>query len=199
MAHNSAHLCITSQKIVNDLKKLGITYRKSLREKVPDVPQQYLRDFIRGVIDGDGGISFTKKGYPTLQLCGGRDITTFVRDHFLANLHVYSTIGKRTKSKNGSLYLFAIGYRGNSAKTIIEHLYQDANLYLDRKFLLAKRCINLHINHRRDYTQEEKELVRRFYPTHSKGEMLSLLKNRNWSGIQRQARSLGLYKYNRGK
>ena len=196
---NAAHLCITSQKIVNNLKKLGIAYRKSLREKVPDVPQQYLRDFIRGVIDGDGGISFTKKGYPTLQLCGGKRVTAFVRDHFLANLHVYSTIGKRTKSKSGNFYLFAIGYRGNSAKTITTYLYHDASLYLDRKFFLAKRCINLQINRRKDYTQEEKELIKHSYLTHLKSEMLALLTNRTWSSIQQQAHSLGLYKYKRSQ
>lgn len=199
IVNNAAYLTITSQKIVNDLKKLSITYRKSLREKIPNVPQRYLCDFTRGVIDGDGGISLAKDGYPTLRLCGGKDITTFIRNHFLAHLQVYSTLGKRIKSKNEKYHLFSIGYRGNSAKTIATYLYHNANLYLDRKLLLAKRCINLQINHRKDYTQEEEELIKHFYSKRSKNEILPLLRNRAWSSIQQKAHRLGLYKYNKIK
>jgi hypothetical protein len=45
--------CIT---IYKDLKALGGTEQKSLTLKFPDVPNQYLPDFIRGYFDGDGCI-----------------------------------------------------------------------------------------------------------------------------------------------
>lgn len=85
IAKSAVHLCITSQRIVDDPKGLGITYRKSLREKVPAIPPQYLRDFIRGIVDGDGGISIGPRNYPTLRVCGGKEIVTFIRDHFYKN------------------------------------------------------------------------------------------------------------------
>lgn len=47
-------------KIIDWLKSKGCTSRKSLNLKFPKVPKKYLPDFIRGVIDGDGSISYDK-------------------------------------------------------------------------------------------------------------------------------------------
>ena len=54
-------LTINRQSMVNDLKALGITEDKSLTVRMPDVPAEYLPDFIRGVIDGDGWVQ--DRGY----------------------------------------------------------------------------------------------------------------------------------------
>lgn len=40
----------------------GIGERKSLTLKMPNIPNAYLLDFIRGCWDGDGSLSFTKSG-----------------------------------------------------------------------------------------------------------------------------------------
>jgi hypothetical protein len=46
---------ISSKVIVNDILALGGNFRKSLIANFPKyVPKKYLRDFIRGVFDGDG-------------------------------------------------------------------------------------------------------------------------------------------------
>ncbi len=79
----AAHLGITSQVIVSDLKSLGIVYRKSLHENVPIIPKKYIKDFIRGIVDGDGSIHFDKKNYPTLSVCGGKNTITFLQNHFI--------------------------------------------------------------------------------------------------------------------
>ena len=137
---NAAHLCITSQKIVNDLKNLGIDYRKSLREKIPNISPENIRDLIRGIVDGDGSINFNKRGYPTLSIYGGKQTITFIQNHFLLKFNIYSSLHRLTKSKNNR-YLFNIAYQCNPAKTLIEYLYVDANLYLKRKFNLSKRAM----------------------------------------------------------
>lgn len=54
-------LIINSKEIKRDLEKLGIGPKKSLIVPFPDVPEEYLPSFIRGVIDGDGWVQ--KKGY----------------------------------------------------------------------------------------------------------------------------------------
>lgn len=193
---NAAHLTITSQKMVDDLKGLGILYRKSLREGVPKIPQKYVRDFIRGVVDGNGSISIDKAEYPNLSFCGGKKIVTFVRDYFLSKFNIYSKVDKRKRPKMGKQYLFYIGYRCNSAKTLINYLYNDANLYLDRKFKLAKRCLKIEMKYRKNYTEEENQAIRQFYRPLPKDKVLLMLSNRSWSSIQQQARVLGIYKYN---
>jgi len=152
MNDKSVHFAIYSQKIVDNLKKLGVSYRKSFREgprkKFPTIPKIYIRDFIRGVVDGDGSINFDKKGYPTLSVCGKKNIINFIRDYFLSKFDIYSKVAQA--KKNGNYYnLFYIAYRCNSAKTLINHLYNNAFLYLDRKFTLSKQCLKIKIKHRK--------------------------------------------------
>jgi len=196
---NAAHLSIASQKIADDLKNLGILYRKSLRETIPNIPSKYLKDLLRGIFDGDGSISLNKKGYPSLSLCGSKKVITFISNYFLLNFGIHSEVGKRTRSKNGKYYLFSISYRGNPAQTLIEYLYQNADLYLNRKFLLAEHCMGLQINHRKDYSQEEDKLLTNLYTISPKDNTLSSLTNRSWSSIQQRARVLGIYKYSKTK
>lgn len=138
---NAAHLCITSQRIVDDLKGLGIAYRKSLREKVPPVPPQYLRDFIRGIVDGDGGISIGPRNYPTLRVCGGKEVATFIRDHFYKEFGAYSSILEYPSRGDRTLNLCAIAYRCNPAQKLIRYLYADTDIYLERKHRKAIQAL----------------------------------------------------------
>ncbi|MBU1292326.1 hypothetical protein KKH07_02535 [Patescibacteria group bacterium] len=159
ITQNAVYFSIFSQTIVDDLKKIGVLYRKSFRKspgKIPDIPQKYIRDFIRGIVDGDGSINFSKSGqqksYPNLSICGKKEIMTFIRNYFLSNFNIYSKVTQA--KKKGELYnLFYISYRSNSAKTPISHLYTNASLYLERKFRLAKQCLNIEIKHRKNYSK----------------------------------------------
>ncbi len=49
-------LQIGSKEICNDLILLGLTPKKSLTICVPQIPQEYFLDFVRGYFDGDGGV-----------------------------------------------------------------------------------------------------------------------------------------------
>jgi hypothetical protein len=144
IVRNAAHLSVTSQKLVDSLKRLGITYRKSLKETPADVPPKYLTDYIRGIIDGDGGISFDKRQYPTLRLCGSLATVSFVRKYFWDKFRAFSKITKRI-SNFPDYCLCDISYRSNTAKKIILHLYNGAGMYLNRKYQLAMRCHNITI------------------------------------------------------
>ncbi|MGM0901024.1 MAG: LAGLIDADG family homing endonuclease [Bacillota bacterium] len=50
-------LIINSKEIKKDLERLGITANKSLTVRFPNVPEEFLPSFVRGVIDGDGSKS----------------------------------------------------------------------------------------------------------------------------------------------
>ncbi|MFH1643442.1 MAG: hypothetical protein ABH967_02310 [Patescibacteria group bacterium] len=195
LVKNASHISIASQKIVDDLKILGISYRKSLRENVPKIPKKYIRDFIRGLIDGDGSICFDKREYPTLSLCGGEKIVTFVKNHFFSEFNIHSKISQA--KKNGKKYnLFYITYRANSAKTLIEYLYDHADLYLERKFRLYKRCLHTKMKNRKNYTEKEIELLRQHYSSSAKNKILAILPCRSWNSVQNKTHKLKLYKYN---
>jgi len=195
------HFSIHSQVIVDDLKKLGVSYRKSLRKspgKIPKVPKKYTRDFIRGIVDGDGSISFDKRKYPTLNICGKKEIITFIRNHFLSKFNIYSKIAQ-AKHYGKKYNLFYITYRCNSAKTLINYLYTNADLYLERKFKLAKQCSEIKMKYRRNYTEEENQIIRQFYHSLPKNRILVMLPNRTWLSIQNQAWTLGITKITRRK
>lgn len=149
---NAVHLSISSQRLVDDLKLLGISYRKSLNESLPRVPSQYLRDFLRGIVDGDGGMRIDKKGQPAIGICGGEIVMTFMRDYFLRSMNLFSKIGRRSYSEKQKNYLYEIRYKSSSALKIIAYLYNnDSCLYLDRKYKLAKRCLELKIKERKSF------------------------------------------------
>ena len=48
------------EKMRNDLNKLGLQERKSLNMVFPDIPEEYMRHFIRGCWDGDGSVFLVK-------------------------------------------------------------------------------------------------------------------------------------------
>jgi hypothetical protein len=152
ITRNAAYLCIASQKIVDSLKHLSIDYKKSLKEKIPNVPNKYKKDFIRGMIDGDGGISINSRSYPTLRLYGGINTINFVRDYFWNNFKAYSNIGKRESKLASNIYLCYIAYRTNTAIKLIDFLYKDAKIFLDRKYKLAMQCGRIQIRTRNNFT-----------------------------------------------
>lgn len=138
---NAAYLSISSQEMVDDLKILGVIYNKSLNEQWPAVPSLFIKDFIRGIIDGDGSIHFDKRGYPTISLCGGKTTLENTRNYLIKTLGVYSKLDRKSYSKRCRSYLYQIAYRCNPAKKITGYLYNNATLYLDRKFKLAQKCL----------------------------------------------------------
>jgi len=198
---NYVHFSIFSQVIVDDLKKLGITYRKSSQKnpcKIPNIPQKYIRDFIRGIVDGDGSIHFDKRNHPTLSICGRKEMMTFIRNHFFSKFNLYSKITQ--PKKNGKLSnVFYISYRCNSAKTLINYLYNNAGLYLERKFQLAKQSSKTEIKLRKNYTKEENQIIQQFYHSLPKDKILAMLPNRSWPYIQYHVWQMGLTKNKRRK
>lgn len=47
---------VHSNKMFEDLEELGIVPRKTYKNITPDIPDDYIYDYIRGVFDGDGSI-----------------------------------------------------------------------------------------------------------------------------------------------
>lgn len=76
---------ISDSKIISDVQKWGIVERKTLTAKFPiELPQEYWRDFIRGIFDGDGCVHLSKdkrRKSSYLRQCvflGTRDILSYI-------------------------------------------------------------------------------------------------------------------------
>lgn len=133
MNHNPAGtIAIARKDIVRKLMEYGIMPKKSLTIKMPYVPPQYLRDFARGVFEGDGCITLKKSLYPKIVFASGSK-------EFLDGLG--AAIEKQTGlkvyvsvDKNGTWHL---DYNSPAATEILFHYFYDgvpSNMILERKY-----------------------------------------------------------------
>lgn len=127
---------ILSDIMVNDLRKYGLFENKSLHTIFPkNLPKDLYCHFIRGLIDGDGSISFYNRQnrcchVKAIRFCQGNK--KFVED-FIKFLH--DNIGtKMVNVYQEKENLWSCAYRANSDMILlINYLYKDATIYLTRK------------------------------------------------------------------
>ncbi len=132
----------------NDLRTLGFTSRKSLKLKMPKIPQKYLGHFVRGYFDGDGCVYFNKHQvkdrknpryvFATRFTCGSRSfLATLVRVLRARGLRrgfileKYNTAYELVFSHNDSVALYRIMYNN----------LRDSDIYLGRKYKLFTHAI----------------------------------------------------------
>lgn len=132
-------LYLHSKKLFSDLARLGGTRRKSTDLKMPDVPKDFLRDFIRGYFDGDGSVHHisyiaTKnhKRYTNIRsnfTCGDLGFITNLRDVLSKLLGLYP----RLIGVYGP-HQFKLGYSQNDTLILMRYMYYPGNpIALDRK------------------------------------------------------------------
>jgi len=134
-----ARILFSSEQMTSDLIKLGCFEHKSLILTFPteeQVPTDFLRDFVRGYIDGDGSITSGGKYQPlVIRVCGTFELLTGLKNYFntlLFPAYVSDKFEKRHKdSKNN--YSLSISSK-TKALAILDELYNDASVYLDRKY-----------------------------------------------------------------
>lgn len=127
-------IVICNEKICQDLIKLGCTPKKSLTLdiKLEFITQAFIKDFWRGYIDGDGSIR--KKDYITLSFISTLEMCKKGLEFFktLVDLdtmkYKYITCLK-TRINNS----YSLAINGVKAKIILDILYKDSTIFLDRK------------------------------------------------------------------
>lgn len=120
-------LLIGNNKIVENLEKAGVIENKT--KKISSIPNvKYVDDFIRGVIDGDGSL---RKKFPNVRICGNYTFLKEIGDYLGYNYKIY---------KDKSIY--DIAFNKEDSEKIERRLYENAEVYLDRKYQIAKRSFN---------------------------------------------------------
>lgn len=138
-----AVLNLCSKKNYEYLVKLGCTPKKSLTLEFPEnkIPDEFMRHFVRGYFDGDGSFIYNKKRknatfcvLSTLNFC--KILQKYLKNMLNIDGYVASTYSKAYVYKvHGNLAFLKIG----------EWMYNDSNLYLERKrkkYLYIKQCIH---------------------------------------------------------
>lgn len=140
---NSSGFCsltICKKQIVSDLIKLGISTRKSFKDKAPTcIPDEYLLDFIRGYFDGDGSIFQTGQGYYGISIVGGKKFLTFMKNK-ISEINPLLNNGKIYKhSKSWVSYLD--WKKKEQILCFLTLIYKNSNLFLERKKSFAETAI----------------------------------------------------------
>jgi len=136
---NAARLRISNPLLVESLKQFGLT---SDETKFPSVPSEFVRDFIRGFLDGDGWIISGKRKN---EICVGfashdhgflEELKKQLNDHVSLTSNNLRTRRKVTKKGKVSV-VYSIEWYGTNAFNIIKFLYDGLkhdDLYLERKY-----------------------------------------------------------------
>jgi hypothetical protein len=142
-SNSSVRVSLTSEQIVKDLKSLGLSERKTFTvAPCSTVPDELMRHYWRGVIDGDGciGKSAVKKtGYITwsVSLTGNK----YMVEGFCRWVGDVTGIKMIPHTYKKDSYTAHCG--GNKqVRRLLPHLYKDATMYLDRKYDRAMAALS---------------------------------------------------------
>lgn len=133
-----AGISINSYKLKQDLIRLGCIPNKSLVVKYPIIDESLDRDFIRGLVDGDGHFGVrqeksissngTAHAYKRLRFhfCGSEDVVKTVSVKLSKIVGEVLTVHKRINN-------YYIETAGSKAVAIHNYLYKGSVLHLTRK------------------------------------------------------------------
>ena len=164
-AQPTVEVCLTSQKMFDDLIDKGITRRKTHTIKFPleeKLPKHLRVHYIRGVFDGDGTITSS----PRVKYSKGKRIGNYKNlSGTLKRDYLFSIVGndshikgiqntiieevglnktKLINMKHHPENIVCLCYGGNnSVNKIGDWLYQNATVYLDRKLNRFNECAKL--------------------------------------------------------
>ena len=126
-----------SRKVMTDkLLKLGITSKKSLKVKFPNVPDKFLSHFVRGVFDGDGSVFFEHRSRKSPLRVSFTSGSKAFMTTLESKLHSHAGLRKRTiyqsLRKRMSYY---IRYAHNDSLKFFDYIYAgaDESMWLERK------------------------------------------------------------------
>ncbi|MCA0968998.1 hypothetical protein LCM20_00170 [Halobacillus litoralis] len=125
-------LVVFSKIMKSDPKEIhGFTNNKSRSIKMPKVPREYQSDFFRGYFDGDGCIYADKR---FVNIVGGS------LDFLRSISEMLQTHGIQSVIKTFDSY-YRIYISGNEAERLFYWMYDEKELYLERKFVRFENVI----------------------------------------------------------
>lgn len=127
-----------SNHLVETLANYGVVQNKTKNATASDNLASN-KDFWRGIIDGDGWITITtQRKLPCIGVCGSYNICQQFADYArIVDWTCEAQVTQNTKSK----ICYQFQTTGNHAQLLIENLYKNCTVALDRKLKLAQRWI----------------------------------------------------------
>lgn len=141
------NLSLYSKHLSDKLAEYGLNQAKTYTLQLPKLSNELMSHFIRGYYDGDGCFSVTKRRDRTensltfqFNITGMKDPLKEIQNHLVENVGVVDNGLKHRKSTIAA----TIHYSGRLVcKRILDYLYKDATIYLQRKYNKYKEyCIS---------------------------------------------------------
>lgn len=136
---NTCGIQIYSKKIINDLSMLGINENKSNSLRMPVIKEEFNKDFIRGLFDGDGYIRNKCSLISTLECLD--DIINYLKN-FDIDINISDRRFALQKEKN----VYRIDISGDNKFKLLTLLYNNSNIHLERKYLSYLNAIEFYNN-----------------------------------------------------
>ena len=140
--HGLYTLEFSSEQIFTDLSKYSVIPDKTyeVRNIPTNIPGEYLKDFLRGMYDGDGCVTFSSDmskdvtfnftSYYKSMVCDFRDL-------------IDAMIGKERHNSPSNTRAWQVSWRGyKQVVKILDELYRDADLFIKRKYLKYQQLLN---------------------------------------------------------
>jgi hypothetical protein len=114
---------------------LGLPAGRKAKRTAPPVAEIAARDYVRGLIDGDGSVGFTGAGYPFVSFTTASES---MARYFESYAEALTGVPRRTNRtrRDG---IFNPMHQFESAATLAGHLYREGDLALSRKAESAER------------------------------------------------------------
>lgn len=134
---------VTNEKVYDDMVNLGLTPNKSLTMQFPNMPNEFVRHFIRGCWDGDGSVYIEKIINKTGAsfVSGSFDFVEAMIIHLVNAGFPSRTIHCHRHSSKSYYFKFT----GSQVPMLYHYLYDDvpSTEYLQRKFDLFRLSLEL--------------------------------------------------------
>ncbi|WKX11549.1 LAGLIDADG family homing endonuclease [Streptomyces sp. NL15-2K] len=160
--HRSAIWSLCSLEARVRLNELGLPYGRKSKTISPPHGEFSRRDYLRGVIDADGSVGHTSKGFPFISLT----TASTAIGAYLADYAKEITGAERAIKRNARDDIYNVLYTMEVAQHLAAHLYQPGCLALERKRMAADslatwvRPANMRAAHtRRRWTEHEDRIL----------------------------------------
>lgn len=141
---NISRLVINSKQMIKDLQKYGVVKNKTdiLNINLSLISKEFFFDFLRGMFDGDGCISFSKeKKYCDVTLTSTPIMLNKILDWLNKNCEYDCKFYLNYRHKDNLNNATIISTNKDFNKNFLKDLYLNSTIYLDRKFNKAKDFI----------------------------------------------------------
>ena len=128
--NESCILEFRNKKIVQDLEEIGMIPNKTYNLPIPNIPEKFYTDFIRGFFDGDGTYVLNTQNHnkEISCVCYCKNFLEWIQQNFESN-NINSFLSKKN---NKHLYILRI-YDSSSILKYYYTYWDGANHFLDRK------------------------------------------------------------------